>query len=424
MRRLNARTVIRHLRWYIAAMLLGAAIINYIDRQVFSILAPELQSVIGWSELDYGRIVIAFQVSYAVMLLISGRIIDRIGTRAGFAIAIAWWSVAAMLHALARNAFEFGLARFALGIGEAANFPASVKAVAEWFPAKERATATGIFNAGPTVGAIAAPILVPLISAWFGWKGAFVLTGLIGFVWLAAWWWIYHRPEEHPKLAAEELAIIREGAAPPAPAGLSWFTLLGYRQTWAYAVAKMLPDPVWWFYLFWLPKFLAQNFNIRGTQQIAPLTFVYVMAGLGSLVAGWASSRLVARGYSLNRARKTTYGTIAALMPIVIVAAYTESAWTAVILIGFAVALHQGFSTTVFTMAADLFPAKAVGSVIGLGGALAGVCSILAAEYTGRILQANPTHYRPMFVIAGTSYLLCLLIVHLLVPKYQAAEIG
>jgi ACS family hexuronate transporter-like MFS transporter len=417
---------IRNLRWYIAAMLLAAAVINYIDRQVFSILAPDLQAVIGWSELDYGRIVIAFQVSYAVMLLVSGRIIDRIGTRAGFAIAIIWWSIAAMAHALARNAFHFGVARFALGMGEAANFPASVKAVAEWFPAKERATATGIFNAGPTIGAIAAPILVPLTAASFGWKGAFVLTGLIGFVWCAGWWWLYRRPEEHPRLAPTELALIQAGrpATSAADTRLSWWSLLTYRQTWAYAVAKMLPDPVWWFYLFWLPKFLAQHFGMRGTAQIAPLTFVYTMAGLGSLAAGWASSSMIARGYSVNVARKTTFGVIAMLMPLVIFAAYTDSAWTAVALIGFAVALHQGFSTTVFTMASDLIPARAVGSVIGIGGALAGLCSIAAAEYTGRILQQNPGHYRPMFVIAGTSYLVCLLVVHLLVPTFEPADLA
>lgn len=415
---------IRNLRWYIAAMLLAAAVINYIDRQVFSILAPDLQAVIGWSELDYGRIVIAFQVSYAVMLLISGRIIDRIGTRAGFAIAIIWWSIAAMAHAFARNAFQFGVARFALGMGEAANFPASVKAVAEWFPARERATATGIFNAGPTVGAIAAPILVPLTAAYAGWQGAFILTGLIGFVWCGAWWWLYRRPEIHPRLAAEELAVIQQ-AQPvgAATSSVSWWTLLTYRQTWAYAVAKMLPDPVWWFYLFWLPKFLAQNFGMRGTDQIVPLTVVYTMAGLGSLAAGWMSSSLIARGYSVNRARKTTFGGIALLMPFVIFAAYTDSAWTAVVLIGVAVALHQGFSTTVFTMASDLVPARAVGSVIGIGGALAGVCSIAAAEYTGRILLQNPGHYRPMFVVAGLSYLVCLLIVHLLVPRFEPAEI-
>jgi ACS family hexuronate transporter-like MFS transporter len=415
---------IHNLRWYIAGMLLAAGVINYIDRQVFSILAPDLQRTIGWSELDYGRIVIAFHIAYAVMLLFSGRIIDWIGTRAGFAIAIVWWSIAAAAHALARNAFQFGIARFALGIGEAANFPATVKAVSEWFPVKERATATGIFNAGPTVGAVAAPILVPLIAAYFGWQGAFIMTGTIGFLWFAGWWWIYYRPEQHPRIESEELALISQGAAPSTSKPISWFRLLRYRQTWAYAVAKMLPDPVWWFYLFWLPKFLAQNFGIHGTAQIAPLTTVYVMAGLGSIAAGSVSSALVRHGWSLNAARKVTFGGIAVLMPVVIFAAFTKNAWTAILVIGFATALHQGFSTTVFTMASDLIPSRAVGSVTGIGGALAGVCSILASEYTGRILQQNPGYYIPMFVVAGTSYLVCLLIIHLLVPRYEPADIA
>ena len=415
---------IHNLRWYIAGMLLAAAVINYIDRQVFSILAPDLQRVIGWNELEYGRIVVAFQISYAIMLLVSGRLVDWIGTRAGFAIAIIWWSIAAAAHALARNAFQFGIARFALGMGEAANFPATVKAVSEWFPVKERATATGIFNAGPTVGAVAAPILVPVTAAFFGWQGAFVLTGTIGFLWFAGWLWIYHRPEEHPRIEPQELALIKQGAVAPTSERISWLRLLKHRQTWAYAVAKMLPDPVWWFFLFWLPKFLDQHFGIRGTAQIAPLTTVYVMAGLGSIVAGSVSSALLRRGWSLNAARKTTFLGLAALMPVVIVAAFTRNAWTAVLLIGLAMALHQGFSTTVFTMASDLIPSKAVGSVIGIGGALAGVCSILAAEYTGRILQQNPGHYLPMFLVAGTAYLVCLLIVHLLVPRYEPADIS
>jgi MFS transporter, ACS family, hexuronate transporter len=417
-------TAIRNLRWYIAVLLLFAAVINYIDRQVFSILAPELQRVIGWSELDYGRIVIAFQLAYAVMLLVSGQLIDRIGTRVGFAIAIVWWSIAAAMHAFAHNAFQFGLARFALGIGEAANFPATVKAVAEWFPAKERATATGIFNGGPTVGAIAAPIIVPLLAAAFGWQAAFVLTGVVGALWVVAWLWLYHRPEEHTRISPEELAHIQQGrTAPTKREKTPWLSLLKYRQTWAYAVGKMLPDPVWWFFLFWLPKFLAQNFDMHGTQQMAPLTYVYVMAGLGSIAAGFASSAMLERGWSVNRARKTTFAVLAFAMPVVIVAAYTKSAWVAVGVIGIGTGLHQAFSTMVFTIASDMFPSKAVGSVIGIGGAMGGVVSMLAAEYTGRILQASPGYYRPMFLVAGTAYLVALGIIHLLVPRLEPAEI-
>jgi MFS transporter, ACS family, hexuronate transporter len=419
----RAAAAVRNLRWYIAVLLLFAAVINYIDRQVFSILAPELQRVIGWSELDYGRIVIAFQLAYAVMLLVSGQIIDRIGTRAGFAIAIVWWSIAAAMHALARNAFQFGLARFALGIGEAANFPATVKAVAEWFPAKERATATGIFNGGPTIGAIAAPIVVPLLAAAFGWQAAFILTGVIGGLWVVAWLWLYHRPEEHPRISPEELAHIQHGRTETKSEKTPWLSLLKYRQTWAYAVGKMLPDPVWWFFLFWLPKFLAQNFDMHGTQQMAPLTYVYVMAGLGSVAAGFASSAMLRRGWSVNRARKSTFAVLAFAMPVVIVAAYTKNPWIAVGVIGIGTGLHQAFSTMVFTIASDMFPSKAVGSVIGIGGAMGGVVSMLAAEYTGRILQASPGYYRPMFLVAGTAYLAALGIIHLLVPRLEPAQI-
>ena len=419
----NAASKIPNLRWYIAGLLLFAAVINYIDRQVFSILAPDLQRIIGWSELDYGRIVIAFQLAYAVMLLVSGRLVDWIGTRMGFMIAIVWWSIAAAGHALATNAFQFGLARFALGIGEAANFPASVKAVAEWFPARERATATGIFNGGPTVGAILAPILVPLIAAALGWQAAFILTGLVGFAWVVAWWWLYYRPEVHPRITPEELHYIQEGAGAPKTEKVPWLALLKYRQTWAYAVGKMLPDPVWWFFLFWLPKFLAQNFGIRGKDQMWLLAFVYVMAGIGSVVGGYSSSALIKRGWSVNKARKTTFGVIALAMPVVIFAAFTSNPWTAVLLIGFATALHQAFSTTVFTFAADMFPSKALGSVTGIGGALAGIVSMVAAEYTGRILQANPGDYLPMFLVAGTAYMVALLIIHLLVPRLEPADL-
>ena len=401
-----------------------AAVINYVDRQVFSILAPDLQRVIGWTELDYGRIVIAFQLAYSMMLLVSGRLIDWVGTRVGFAVAIVWWSIAAAGHALAGSAFQFGVARFALGIGEAANFPASVKAVAEWFPAHERATATGIFNGGVTIGAIAAPLLVPMAAAALGWQGAFVVTGLIGFAWLVAWWALYYRPEEHPRISADELAYIRHGAVTaPAATGVHWAELLKHRQTWAYAVGKILPDPVWWFFLFWLPKFLAQSFGIRGKDQMLPLALVYAAAGLGSLLGGWASSTLIARGYTVNRARKTTGAVIACCMPVVILAAFTSHAWVAIGLIACGLALHQAFSTTVFTLASDMFPSRAVGSVIGIGGALAGVGSMLAAEVTGRILQSNPSGYVPMFVVAGTAYMAALLIIHLLVPNLEPADI-
>lgn len=415
---------IGNLRWYIAALLLVAAVINYIDRQVLSILAPDLQRVIGWSELDYGRIVIAFQLSYAVMLLFSGRLLDKIGVRLGFTIAIIWWSIAAAGHALATNAFQFGLARFALGIGEAANFPASVKAVAEWFPARERATATGIFNGGPTVGAIAAPILVPLIASAFGWQGAFIATGLVGFVWVAAWWWLYYRPEAHARITPEELELIQEGAGVPKAKSVPWGTIVKCRQTWAFAIGKALADPVWWFFLFWLPKFLASQFGIRGKEQMLPLALVYTMAGIGSIIGGYSSSALIKRGWTVNAARKATFTGVAVLMPVVILAAFTKNPWTAVFLIGCGTMLHQANSTNLFTFASDMFPSHAVGTVVGFGGAVAGLTSMAAAEYTGRILQRDPNFYLPMFVFGGIIYAVAFLIIHLLVPKIEPAKIG
>jgi ACS family hexuronate transporter-like MFS transporter len=412
-----------NLRWYVCGLLLLAMVINYIDRQVLSILAPDLQDIFGWNELEYGRIIVAFQIAYAGMMLVSGRIIDRVGTRIGFGVAVSWWSLAAMGHALARGALGFGIARFALGMGEAATFPAAIKGIAEWFPAKERATATGIFNSGPTIGAIVAPILVPVIAAHWGWQGAFMATGAIGLLWVAGWFGTYYRPEEHRRITAQELRFIRQGTEIKKTEKVPWAKLLKYRQTWAYVVAKMLPDPVWWFYLFWLPKFLAQNFGIRGTAQIAPLTVVYVLAGIGAVAGGYASSALIKRGWTVNRARKTTLGVIAAVMPFVIFSAYTTNPWTAILLIGLGLGLQQGFSTTVFTLAADMFPNRAIGSVIGIGGAISGVASILAAEITGRILLKDPGFYLPMFIFAGTAYLIALLVIHVLVPTLEPADI-
>ena len=415
---------IRHLRWYICGLLFLATTINYIDRQVLGILAPDLQREIGWSELDYGRIVIAFQISYAVMMLVSGRIIDKIGTKLGFTIAIIWWSLAAMGHALARSAFGFGVARFLLGVGEAANFPASIKTIAEWFPKSERALATGIFNGGTNIGAIIAPIMVPLIAVKYGWQGAFIITGAIGFLWVFAWWALYHRPEAHPNLTAEERELIRDGAEEPVREQTPWLQLLSYRQLWAVALGKLMTDPVWWFYLFWLPKFLAQEHGIRGTALIPYLTTVYIISDVGSILGGYLSSALIKRGWTVNRARKTAMGVFAALVPFVIIASQTRSAWLAVILIGIAAASHQAWSANIYTLASDMFPRRAIGSVIGIAGFAGGVGGILVAEFAGQVLQRDPSFYLPMFVVAGVAYLSALAVIHLLVPKLEPAEVS
>jgi ACS family hexuronate transporter-like MFS transporter len=386
---------------------------------VLAILAPRLQREIGWSELDYGRIVIAFQAAYAGMMAVAGALLDRMGVKLGYALAIVVWSLAAMGHALARSAAGFGVARFALGLGEAANFPAAVKAIGEWFPARERALAVGIFNGGTNVGAIAAPILVPLLAARFGWQGAFLATGALGFLWLAAWWWLYHRPEEHPRLRPEEREWIRSGTAPAREEPVSWRALLGKRQLGALAAAKLLTDPVWWFYLFWLPKFLDREHGLRDTAIIPYLTTVYVISDVGSIFGGYLSSALLARGWSVNAARKTALGLFAAIMPVVILAARARDPWTAVLLIGLAAGCHQAWSANVYALATDLFPRRAVGSAMGLAGAAGGFGGIAIAEFAGRILQRDPGWYLPMFVVAGGAYLVALAVVQICSPRLE-----
>ena len=410
-------------RWIICALLFFAATINYIDRQVLGILAPDLQKEIGWTELDYGRIVIAFQIAYAVMMLVWGRLLDKIGTKVGFAIAVVWWSVAAMGTALARSAVAFGAARFLLGVGEAANFPASIKTVAEWFPKSERAFATGIFNSGTNIGAVVAPLTVPLMAQAWGWQAAFVATGAIGFVWVVAWWIFYHGLDVHPSVNEAERQYIRDGADEPITTKVPLAQVLGYRQLWAFSIGKLLTDPVWWFFLFWLPKFLAQEHNIRGVALIPYLTTVYLVADVGSVLGGYVSSTLIKRGWTVNRARKTAMGIFAAIVPSVIVATQTRSAWLAVGLIAVATACHQAWSANLFTLSSDMFPRRAVGTVVGFGGFMGGIGGILIAEFAGRVLQRDPSYYLPMFVIAGTIYLIALGIIHLLAPRLERAEL-
>lgn len=411
----------RNLRWWICGLLFIATVINYIDRQVFSILAPNLQRDIGWSELDYSRIVIAFQLAYAVSYALSGNFLDRVGTKLGYSIAYVWWSLAEMAHALARTAFGFGVARCFLGIGEAANFPAGMKAIAEWFPENETGMATGFFNSAPTLGGIAAPIIVPLVSAKYGWRGAFVLTGALGLVWLLVWVALYRTPP-----VASTAIDSRSPAAPgrTAAAGVSWRELLHYRETWACVSAKLLSDPAWFFYLFWLPKFLAERHGLWGTAVIPYLTTVYVMAGIGSVVGGSATSFLMHRGWSMNRSRKTTMAGTALVVPVVIFAARAHDPWTAAILVGVAVAAHQSWSSLAFNLGPDLFPSEAVGSVIGLAGMMGSIATVVFSEVAGHILQRDPTFYLPMFVVCGCMYSVALIAVHLFSPRLERAPIA
>jgi ACS family hexuronate transporter-like MFS transporter len=406
------------LRWAICALLFLATVINYIDRQVFSILAPSLQHDIGWSELGYARIVIAFQLSYAITLAVSGNIIDRIGARLGYALTFVWWSIAEIAHALAHSPLGFGIVRLFVGAGEGAIFPAAIRTISEWFPRRESGLAIGILNCGPTVGAIAGPILVPLAAARFGWRGTFVITGALGVVWIAAWLVLYRG--SHAGRRERGLIV----ADPLRDSGVSWLRLLGCRQMWAYGAGKLLADPAWFFYLFWLPKFLSQDHGLRGTALIPYLTTVYVLTGVGSICGGFLSSSLIRHGWSVNRSRKATMAASALAMPIVIVAARTQDPWTCVLLIGVAMAAHQSWSSMVFTLGTDLFPTKATAAATGIAGAMGSFATILFAETAGRVLEHDPSAYFPMFVACGLMYLVALGIIQLLAPRMEPAALG
>ena len=409
-------------RWVICGLLLLGVTKNYMDRQVLGVLKGPLQHEFGWNEIDYGNLVFAFQAAYALGMIFVGRMIDRFGTRIGYAVAMVFWSLASMGHAIANSLIGFVIARSALGFGEAGVFPASIKCVAEWFPKKERALATGIFNAGTNIGAMATPFIVPWIAVHLGWRWAFIFTGSLGFAWLILWLLFYRKPEEHPSCTRSELDYIR---ADPVPAlgKVKWARLLPQRQTWAFAGAKFLTDPIWWFYLFWIPDYLQRQHGLRLTQIGLPILIIYVISDSGSIAGGWLSSSLIRRGFSVNAARKWTMLTCAlCAVPIAIV--YRVAAlWTATLLIGLAAAGHQGFSANLFTLSSDLFPSRAVASVVGIGGMAGAVGGMLIAEIVGHVLQWTGSYMIPFF-IAAFAYLFALLIIQILSPKLIAARIG
>jgi len=406
-------------RWVICGLLFFATTVNYVDRQVLGILSKDLKASIGWTEVDYGNIVAAFNAAYAFGLLLAGRLMDRIGTRAGYALAIVWWSLAAMGHALARTPFGFGVARAALGIGEAGNFPAAIKTVAEWFPKKERAFATGIFNAGSNVGAIVAPLTVPWIATHLGWRWAFILTGAIGFIWLLFWLPVYKRPEKHPKVSQAELDHIQSDPPDPPAMKVPWVSLIPHRQTSAFAIGKYLTDPIWWFYLYWIPGFLRDNHGLDLTTIGPPLIAIYLIADIGSIGGGWLSSMFIKRGWTINRSRKTAMLICALVVTPIIFAANVKNLWAAVALIGLAAAAHQGWSCNLFTTTSDMFPRQAVGSVVGIGGMAGALGGATMAVATGYILQSTGQNYSIVFMIAGTAYLVALLVIHLLAPNLE-----
>ena len=409
-------------RWRICALLFFVTTLNYIDRQVLGVLAPELQRVIGWNELQYGDIVTAFQAAYAIGLLAAGGFIDRVGTRIGYGSAIGVWSLATMGHAAVRTVFGFGFARFALGLSEAANFPAAIKTVAEWFPRKERAFATGIFNSGANIGAIVAPLAAPWIAVNLGWQWAFLILGGLSALWVVPWMMLYRRPEEHPKLSPSELSYIQSDSEEPA-AKVPWARLVPHRQTWAYLLGKFLTDPIWWFFLFWLPKFLNTKYGLTLTELGWPLVIVYNMSMVGSIAGGWLPVWFLKMGWSLNRARKTAMLVCAVSVIPIVFAANIGHLWAAVALVGLATAAHQGWSANLYTIVSDTFPRRAVASVIGIGGFGGAVGGMLIATFTGLVLQFTGS-YVPMFVIAGFAYLIALTIIQLLVPRLEPANLA
>jgi MFS transporter, ACS family, hexuronate transporter len=415
-------------RWTICSLIFFATTINYLDRAVISLLKATLEKEFNWSESDYSNIVIAFQISYALGMLGVGRFIDKVGTKLGYATSIFAWSIAAIAHALVKSTTGFFVARSALGITEAGNFPAAIKTVAEWFPKKERALATGIFNSGANVGAIVAPLTVPLIAATMGWRWAFIITGAIGFIWLLFWFWLYEIPAKQKRLSKQEYDFIHsdeetnQTANASTESKLSWQQLLGYRQTWAFVLGKFLTDPIWWFYLFWLPAFLKAQYNITGTAVALPIALVYTISSLGSIGGGWLPLVLIKKGWTVKRSRKTSM-LIYAACPVPVIFAQLLGGinmWFAVMTIGFAAAAHAAWSANIFTTVSDMFPKNAVASVTGIGGMAGAVGGILVAKLAGvlfdhfKSISQLTTGYYIMFFICGSAYLIAWLFMHIL----------
>lgn len=408
-------------RWVIVTLLFLAMVINYVDRQTIGFLKPSLSKEFGWSEGDYANLVFYFQLSYAVAYLVWGKIMDKIGARWGFGIAFLIWQVAHIAHAGARGLTGFIVARMALGVGEAGGFPGGIKAVTEWFPKKERAFATGIFNAGTNIGAIVTPLVVPAIVLTWGWQMAFIITGVAGLIWLPIWLLVYRSPRETKNLSAAELAHIEQDPADPVEK-IAWTKLLTKRETWAYALGKFLIDPIWWMFLFWLPDFLGKRYGLDLKTFGPPIVAIYLLSDVGSVGGGWLSSRLMKSGASINKARKLTMLVCALLAVPVMFASYADSVWLAVLIIGVATAAHQGFSANLYTLPSDVFPRGAVGSVVGIGGMLGAFGGMVFSKYIGGVLESIGT-YTPIFIVAGSAYLIALLVVHLLTPKMEPVKI-
>lgn len=420
-----SKSPIGNQRWIVVALLFFATTINYIDRQVIGLLKPTLEVEFGWSEKDYANIVMAFTAAYALGLLVFGRIIDKIGTKMGFSISIVFWSIAACLHGVVKTTFGFGIARAALGLGESGNFPAAIKTVAEWFPKKERALATGIFNSGANIGAVFAPILVPTILALYGWQEAFIITGAIGFVWLIFWLYYYEIPTRHKKVTEAELAHIHsdneEDTSNEKP--ITWGTLFRVRQTYVFIAGKLLIDPIWWFFLFWLPSYFSTSFNLDLKKPGWPLVIIYMATSIGSIGGGYLSSYFIQKGWPVYKARKTAMFIFALCVLPIMSAKYATNMWVAVALISLAAAAHQAWSANIFTVASDMFPKKAISSVVGIGGMAGSIGGVLFPIFVGYILETyrqlgdSTAGYNIIFFVCGLMYMLAWAVMHFISPK-------
>jgi len=420
-----SKSPIGNQRWIVVALLFFATTINYIDRQVIGLLKPTLEVEFGWSEKDYANIVMAFTAAYALGLLVFGRIIDKIGTKMGFSISIVFWSIAACLHGVVKTTFGFGVARAALGLGESGNFPAAIKTVAEWFPKKERALATGIFNSGANIGAVFAPILVPTILALYGWQEAFIITGAIGFVWLIFWLYYYEIPNRHKKVTEAELAHIHsdneEDTSNEKP--ITWGTLFRVRQTYVFIAGKLLTDPIWWFFLFWLPSYFSTSFNLDLKKPGWPLVIIYMATSIGSIGGGYLSSYFIQKGWPVYKARKTAMFIFALCVLPIMSAKYATNMWVAVALISLAAAAHQAWSANIFTVASDMFPKKAISSVVGIGGMAGSIGGVLFPIFVGYILETyrqlgdSTAGYNIIFFVCGLMYMLAWAVMHFISPK-------
>ncbi len=416
-------TKTQNYRWRILALLFFATTINYIDRQVIGLLKPFISNELGWNEIDYGHIVTAFQVAYAIGLIITGRFLDKFGTRIGYMWAIIIWSIAGIAHAAARGVVGFAVARFTLGLGESANFPAAVKSVAEWFPGKERAFATGLFNSGSTIGAIIAPIIVTAISLSLGWKWAFIITGSLGFIWLLFWIAWYRAPEKHPKISKEELLYINQDEIDTdIKKRMKWIDLIRMKQTMAICSTRFLSDWVWWFFLFWIPDYLHKAYGINMKEVVLPLIVIYSVSSIGGIGGGWLSSKFISSGKSIDYARKTSILICALIILPVMLVSQTHHLWTAVILISLAAAGHQGWASNIFTIISDIYPKHSVGTMTGLSGFAGAVGGALSASFVGLILEKTGSYFL-IFLIASSVYLLNWLLLKLFIKEIKPLKL-